>query len=95
MSSPCVFPPLLVLLVPVIAAVAPSVVRFQQFKHLQYGGLKSSAKVTAAVRFIKRRHVDECTSSVPKVQRGVIGVITQIPAQEQGQNLVITLHITP
>lgn len=89
MSSPCVFPPLLVLLVRVIAAVLPSVVRFQQFKHLQYGGLKSSAKVTAAVGFIKWRHVDESTSSVPKVQRGVIGVITQIPAKEHGQNLAV------
>ena len=72
------------LLVLVIAAVVQSVVRFQKFKHCQYGGLKSSAKVTAAVGFIKWRHVDESAASVPKMQRGVIGVITQIPAKEQG-----------
>lgn len=84
----------LVLLVPVITAVAPAVVRFQQLKHLQYGGLQSSAKVTAAVGFIKWRHVDESAASVPKVQRGVIGVITQIPAKEQGRNLVVLGYYT-
>lgn len=56
-------------------------ITFQQFKHLHYGGLKSFTQVLAAVGFSKRRHMDEGGVTLAQVQRGVVGVVTQVPAR--------------
>lgn len=75
----------MLLLVLVIAVLVVFVIQFQQFEHLLYRGLKSSAQVLAAVGLSKWRHMDEGRVALPKVKRGVVGVVTQIPAQEECQ----------
>lgn len=62
------------------AALVPCVAGFQQPEHLQHGGLQSSAKLLAAVGLPEGGHVDEGGAALPQVQRGVVGVVTQIPA---------------
>lgn len=73
---------LVVMLVLVIAVLVVFAISFQQFKHLQYGSLKSSTQVLAAVGFSKWRHMDEGRATLPQVQRRVVGVVAQIPARE-------------
>lgn len=73
---------LMLVLMLVIAVLVVFVICFQQFKHLQYGSLKSSTQVLAVVGFSKWRHMDEGRATLPQVQRGVVGVVTQIPARE-------------
>lgn len=65
----------------VIAVLFVFWITFQQFKHLQYGGPKSFTQVLAAVGFSKRRHMDEGGVTLAQVQRGVVGVVTQVPAR--------------
>lgn len=64
----------------VIAVLVVFVIQFQQIQHLLHSGLQSSTQVLAAVGFPKWRHVDESRATLPQVQRGVVGVVTQIPS---------------
>lgn len=73
---------MLLLMLFVITACVLFGIQFQQLQHLLYSGLKSSAQVLAAVGFSKWRHMDEGRVTPPQVQRGVVGVVTQIPAEE-------------
>ena len=61
--------------------IAAPLVRLQLFKHLKNGCPQSCAQLLAAVGFSKWRHVDKGRVAVPQVQRGVVDVVTQIPAR--------------
>lgn len=55
----------------------------QKLQHLPDDSLQRSAKVFPAVRLSQGGHVDECRAAVAKVQRCVVGEVTQIPATDE------------
>lgn len=71
-----------IITMPMTAVFVPIVVCFQQLQHLQHSGLQGSAQVAAAVWSAERRHVDEGGAAFAQVQRGVVGVVAQIPARK-------------
>lgn len=52
----------------------------QKLQHLPDDSLQRSAKVFTAVRLSQGGHMDECRAAVAKVQRCVVGEVTQIPS---------------
>lgn len=54
----------------------------QQVQHLVDDGLQGAAQGLGAVRLAKRRHVHEGRAAPAQIQRGVVGVVTQVTARE-------------
>lgn len=54
----------------------------QKLQHLPDDSLQRSAQVFTAVRLSQGGHMDECRAAVAKVQRCVVGEVTQIPATD-------------
>lgn len=71
---------MLVLMV-VIAVLVVFVLQLQQVQHFLYHSLKGSPQLLAAVRLPQWRYVYEGRSPMSKVQRRVVGVVTQIPGE--------------
>lgn len=72
----------MVMMMMITAVFVPVVISFQQPQHLQHSGLQGSAQLPAAVRSAERRHMDEGGAALPQVQRGVVGVVAQVPARK-------------
>lgn len=61
----------------------------QQLKHFLYHGLQSTAQCLRAVRFVEGGHMHKGRASPAQVQRGVVGVVTQVPGKVQRYELRI------
>lgn len=66
-------------LMEVLLAVDLLLCLVQKVQHLPDDGLQRSAQIFPAVRLSQRGHVNERRATMAKVQRCVVGEITQIP----------------
>ena len=54
-------------------------------QHLRHHGLEGQPQLLAAVGLLQRGHVHKATPALPRVQRRVVGVVTEVPGVDRTQ----------